>query len=214
MKPINHPAIKKNRLSGKTLYYMAQYGKEHHLAGHIFRSSIKVLIVASILSSLGGIGLQGIRENLATVLPLIIVLPALTDMIGDFGTIAATKFTTAVYLGKVRGIWWKSGYTHRLFTKLMLIAVFAAIYVSVFAYALAVMRGFDINNPALLIKITEITLLSTISLVVIIFTISVASCRWLLARGDEPDNVLIPITTSVADFGSLLLFSYLVATLI
>ncbi|MEM5814278.1 MAG: hypothetical protein QXD77_00485, partial [Candidatus Aenigmatarchaeota archaeon] len=79
------------QLSGKTLYYMAQYGKEHHLTGHIFKSSIKILIFASVLSSLGGIGLQSIRESFATVMPLIIVLPALTDMIGDFGTIAATK---------------------------------------------------------------------------------------------------------------------------
>ena len=214
MKAIIHPAVKENRLSGRTLYYMAQYGKEHHLAGHIFKSSVKVLIFASVLSSLGGIGLQDVRGSFVTVLPLIIVLPALTDMIGDFGTLAATKFTTAVYLGKVQGRWWKSRYTYRLFTKLFLIALFAALYVSAASYALAMTQGFHPDNGRMLLKIAEITLLTTVSLFVLIFGVSAASCKWLIKRGYEPDNVLIPITTGVADFGALLLFSYLVATLV
>jgi len=214
MKVISHPAVKENRLSGRTLYYMAQYGKEHHLAGHIFKSSVKVLIIASVLSSLGGIGLQNVQESFVRVLPLIIVLPALTDMIGDFGTLAATKFTTAVYLGKIHGHWWKSHYTHRLFTKLLLIALFAALYVSAASYALAVVQGFHPDSGQMLLKVAEITLLTTVSLFVLIFGISAASCKWLIKHGYEPDNVLIPITTSLADFGALLMFSYLVATLV
>ena len=202
------------QLSGRTLYYMAQYGKEHHLASHIFKTSIKVLILASIFSSLGGIGLQGVRNEVLTVLPLIIVLPALTDMIGDFGTIAATKFTTAVYLGKVSGKWWKSRYTYRLFGRLLLIAIFAALYISLFSYAIALAKGFQANGTALLFKVTEITLLTTVSLFIVLFAVSAAGCRWLISRGQEPDNVLIPITTSAADFGALLMFSYLVATLV
>ncbi|MEM5814527.1 MAG: hypothetical protein QXD77_01805, partial [Candidatus Aenigmatarchaeota archaeon] len=109
--------------------------------------------------------------------------------------------------------WWKSRYTHKLFSKLMLIAAFSAVYVAVMAYGIAVMKGFQMNGPQLLFKVLEITLITTASIIGFIFVISVSSCKWLLSRGEEPDNWLIPLTTSVADFGSLLLFSYLVATL-
>ncbi|MFN7088783.1 MAG: YbfB/YjiJ family MFS transporter [Candidatus Paceibacteria bacterium] len=36
---------------------------------------------------------------------------------------------------------------------------------------------------------------------------------WIYKRGSDPNNFLIPITTSVADFSSLILFSLLVAFL-
>jgi len=200
------------KLSGRTLYYMAQYGKDHHLARNIFKSSIKILLITSILSSVGGLGLQGIKENLFAITPLIILLPALNDMIGDFGTIASTKFTTALYMRKIKGKWWKSKFVHKLFILLMSISIFSAFYIAVFSYSIAVMKGFSMDG-SVLIKIIEITLISSVGLVSLIFLISITGCLWVIKKGQEPDNFLIPITTSVADLGSLLLLSFLVSLL-
>jgi cation transporter-like permease len=47
-------------------------------------------------------------------------------------------------------------------------------------------------------------------LFLIVFSIRIA--HLVAYRGHDPDNILIPITTSIADVGVLLLFSLLVNT--
>ena len=60
----------------------------------IISESLKVLIFGSLLSSIGGLSLELIKTKLSAALPMIIILPALTDMIGDAGTIVVSKITT------------------------------------------------------------------------------------------------------------------------
>ena len=60
----------------------------------IMKESIKILILASLISSLGGIGLESVNVKLIALLPLLILLPAMNDMIGDFGAIISSRIST------------------------------------------------------------------------------------------------------------------------
>ena len=178
----------------------------------ILKESIKVLVVASIISSAGGVGLEILKLKIATLVPLIIMMPAINDMIGDFGTIISSKFAILLYQGKVKKNWWKSYELGDEFRLISTIALFAAFYLSAMSVIIAYLRGAPINAIEAL-KVVAIAFMSTATLVLVIFFLSVIGGIWIYKRGKDPNNFLIPITTSVADFSSLVLFSLLVAFL-
>ncbi|HLD49253.1 MAG TPA: magnesium transporter [archaeon] len=204
---------KKHNISYKTLFYMKEYGPKSHVSSVIIRESIKILILASILSSVGGLGLQSIEKNIVAIIPLLILLPALNDMIGDFGTVVSSKFTTMLFLNKISKIWWRDADVKKLFRTVFFIAIISAIYIGVLASVIAGIMGFGINFD-LAIKVLHISLLSTIILVSIIFFVSVAGGLWIFKRNEDPNNFLIPITTSIADLGSMIIFAAMVSSML
>src|SRR3989344_4456058 len=95
--PLIHQIHQRHKISKKTLFYVKEYGPHSHVPRTIIRESIKILIFASVLSSLGGLALEHIKAIFVSVLPLIILLPTLNDMVGDFGTIIASRFSTMLH---------------------------------------------------------------------------------------------------------------------
>jgi len=211
---IIHHIHKKHKLSYMTIFYMKEYGTKSHAASTIIKESIKILVLASILSSIGGLGIENMKDKFLAIMPLIIMLPALNDMIGDYGTIISSKFALMIYTGKVklgRGIF-ASSHMRILIRNVFLIAIISSIYVGAVSYGLSYMQGFAFDL-AIFAKVMGISVFCTMALVSIIFLVSVASGIYVYKRKEDPNNFLVPITTSIADFGSMLLFSFLVIRL-
>ncbi len=182
------------------------------LAKKILKESLKILIAASIISSVGGIGFEVLKVKIAALIPLLIMLPALNDMIGDFGTIISSKFTLLLYQKKIHKNWWKSFELGDQFRIISTIALFAAFYLGVLSVIIAYIRGAAISVIEAL-KVIAIAFMSTATLVMVIFFLAIVGGLWVYKRGNDPNNFLIPITTSVADLSSLILFSLMVAFL-
>jgi len=210
---LQHKIREKHNVSRGTVFYMKEYGPHSHVSSVIIKESFKMLVLAALLTSLGGLGIQGIKQNLILILPLLIILPALNAMVGNIGTVVSSKFTTALYLGKIRGSALSSPHIKELFLTSLVIAILSAIYISSLSYGLAILKGFEFSAP-LFLKIISITLISTLLLVFLIFGISVFLGLKIYRAQEDPNNFLIPITTSVADLGSMLVFSLLVLLLL
>jgi cation transporter-like permease len=179
----------------------------------IITESIGVLLLASLLSTLGGFGLQSIQQNLFFLLPLLILMPALNDMTGDYGGIVASRFTTMLVLGKIKPAhWWRSHELHRLLGEVLIIGTFSAVYITVLATAIAHFRGFaavwDVFQRILLIA-----LFTTWLLVLILFVICVLGGFYVYKKKHDPDNYLIPLATGLADLGSMVVLTVLVRAL-
>lgn len=170
----------------------------------IVRESIFVLILATLLSSVGGIFLKSVESNLVTLVPLIVILPALNDMIGDFGIILVSRFSTALYMHKKMKVIAK-----HLFKDVLLIALISAIYIAALGTFLSSIKSFSFDFIFLL-KIIILTLITTIVLVLINFFIALFAGKQVYKKKINPDNVLIPLTTSVADLGAMIMLSLLV----
>ena len=183
--------------------------RKFDVAKKIVKESVKVLIVASIISSAGGIGFEALKLKLAALIPLLVMIPALNDMIGDFGTIISSKFTILLYQEKVPKKWWNSYELGDQFRIIAAIALFAAFYVGVVSIMVAMLQGVSVNIIEAL-KVIAIAFMSTATLILVIFFVSVIGGLWVHKRGADPNNFLIPITTSVADFSSLVLFALFV----
>jgi cation transporter-like permease len=179
------------------------------LTKKIVKESLKILILASIISSFGGVGLEVLKLKIAAIIPLIIMMPALNDMIGDFGTIISSKFTIMLYQKKIRKKWWESYELGDQFRIISTIALFAAFYLGLVSIAVSYIQGATISVIGAL-KVIALAFMSTATLVLTIFFIAIIGGIWVYKRGSDPNNFLIPMTTSIADFSSLALFAFFV----
>lgn len=200
--PFVHRVHARHGISYKTLYCMKEYGPRSSAAAVIVKESLKVIIIASLVSALGGVALQSIEAKLVAIVPFLVILPAFNDMVGDYGTIISSKFTTMIYTGRVRGNVWKSRHVRELFLTMITVAALSAVYIALAASAITVLHGVGLA-PAAVMKILVITVVSTLVLVSFIFAVSVSSGLYICRKREDPNNFLIPISTSIADLGSI-----------
>ena len=100
--PLIHKIHKKHKISKKTLFYVKEYGPHSNVPRTIIRESIRILLLASVISSFGGFALEDIKAIFIPIIPLVILLPTLNDMIGDYGTIVSCRFSTMLHEGKIK----------------------------------------------------------------------------------------------------------------
>ena len=204
--PLGHHIRKRHNISHKTFYWMKEFSPKSHIATVVIKESLKILILASILSSIGGIALHGAQDKIIAVLPLLILLPALNDMIGTFGTIISSKFTTMCYTGKIKENPLKSRYIRDLFVTVMTVGILSALYIGVFAYFIAYTKGFEFTF-VLFFRVIGVSVLATLILVSFIFAISVILGMRICKKGEDPSNFMIPLSTSIADLCNLAFLS-------
>jgi len=175
----------------------------------ILKESMKVLVFTSMISSAGGIGLSTIESKIITILPLLVLIPAMNNLIGSIGTITSSRFTSMLYTGKIKKKLWKSNGIKSLFGEISIISITLSLLIGFFAYFVAWLNGFP-YNPKLLSLVVMTALTLNIVLTIVIFLISIIAGRIIYSKKMDPDNFLIPITTSVADLFTLLFFSVIV----
>jgi len=178
----------------------------------ILKESLKIVIIASILGSIGGIAAASVYEKIVLILPLLILLPALTNMIGSFGSIISSHFTTELFTGKVDENWQESKAFSKLYRNIAVIAVLISIYVAVAANIISYFYGFSFD-VILLIKIIFIALLAVSLLLVLMLFVSVFGGLMIFKKNEDPNNFLIPINTALGDLGGLVIFAILVSIL-
>jgi cation transporter-like permease len=172
-----------------------------------------MLVLGSLISTIGGFGIESIKQQIFYLLPLLILMPALNDMTGDYGTIVAARFTTLLYTGKIKARWWwRSRELRRMFGEIAIISTLSAIYVAVLASIIARFRDFPMSWD-LFQQILFLALITTWLLVAVLFTVCIFGGFFVYKKKHDPDNYLIPLATSLADLGSMLILTVLVRTL-
>lgn len=210
--PLLHKLHKKHKISKKTLFYVKEYGPHSNVPKTIIKESIKILLLASVISSFGGLALEQIRIILISIFPLIILLPALNDMIGDYGIIISSKFSTMLYEGKIKRKLFASQELRKLFMQMLIISVITTAFSSLIALIISKFSDYSIN-AAIAFKVFFIAMVDVILLVSILFLTAISAGLYLYKRREDPNNFLIPIATSISDFGNMILLSILILLL-
>ncbi|MEM7819820.1 MAG: magnesium transporter [Candidatus Aenigmatarchaeota archaeon] len=207
--PIIYKIHKKHKISKKTLFYIKEYGPHSNVPKIIIKESIGILLLASIISSLGGFGLEYIKSNFIKIMPFIILLPILNDMIGDYGTIISSKFSTMLHEGKIKQKWWKNTEVKKILQEIIIISFITAIFSALLAIITSDLSSyiFGINIIA---KILFISIIDTILLVIILFFMAIYAGLYFFRKKEDPNNFLIPITTSIADFCNMIILAILI----
>ncbi|MEK6835298.1 MAG: magnesium transporter [Nanoarchaeota archaeon] len=196
-------------ISKKTLFYVKEYGPHANVAKTIIRESLKIVLLASILSSMGGLVLEHIKTVFLSIIPLIILMPTLNDMFGDYGIILSSKFATMLHRGEVHGKVWKNEKLRELFMQIFIIAMITTITSVIISFIISVNSGYKLDLM-ISYKIFLIAVLDAILLVILLILISVLGSMYFFKRKEDPNNLLVPITTSIADFGNMIILSILI----
>lgn len=210
--PLVHELHEKFRISRKTLFYIKEYGPHSHVAQTIIRESLKILILASIVSSFGGLALEHIKLVFVSIIPLTILLPTLNDMIGDYGTIISSHLSTMLHEEKIK----VGDYFHpelrAMVTKILIISIITGLLSAAAALGIASFSKISLTADVVY-KIFFITIVDVVLLINVLALISTATGFYFFKKNEDPNNFLIPITTSIADFGNMIVLALLVRLL-
>lgn len=207
--PLLHKVHKKHKISRKTLFYIKEYGTETHAFDTIIKESIKILLFASIISAFGGIALERIKPLFISIVPLVILLPILNDMLGDYGTIVSSRISTMLHEGRIKKRLFANRDLLHLFLQIMIIAFITAALSCAAAFIVSAFSGYPITLH-IISRIVIITLIDVAVIVSLLFSIAVAAGIYLFKKEQDPNNFLIPLTTSIADFGNMIVLFALV----
>lgn len=207
--PLIHQLHKKHQISKKTLFYVKEYGSKSSVPKTIIRESLKILLFASLVSSLGGLGLERLKMVIVSILPLVILMPVLNDMIGDYGSIVASRFSTMLHENKIHQNWKKSLELRKLFYQILLTALFTTLLSTFLAVVISRFATGSFDWMVAL-KVLGVVLIDVIVMIFILFGLSIYFGLYYFRKGEDPNNFLIPITTSVADFGNMMMLAVLV----
>ncbi len=210
--PLIHHIHKKYNLSKKTLFYIKEYGPHSHIVKNIISESIGILIFASILSAFGGVALEEIKSVFIAVMPLVILLPTMNDMIGGYGAIISSRFSTMLHEDKLHCSPWKDYELIRLFLQVLIISTVTSILSAAAALLISEYYGYK-DGLVVAGKVMLIAVINTLMLMMILFTVSILAGTYYFAKKEDPNNFLIPITTSIADFGNMLILMIVVLLL-
>ncbi len=197
------------KLSKGTLFYVKEYGPHSHVARIIIKESIGIVIFACILSSLGGLALESVKHIFLSLLPLIIVLPVLNDLIGSYGAIVSSRFSMLLHEGKATKNALLSPEVRALFIQIAIIALITGVLSTLAALAIAGATSYQLTLVFSL-KLLALVLIDMLVLVTLLITVVVYAGLYFYHKNEDPNNLLIPLTTAVADLGNMLLLAFLV----
>lgn len=144
---------------------------------------------ASCISLIGGLGLEAVQEKILPLVPLLIALPGLNTMVGDYAA------TIAAHAGDP---------AERSSTKKQLVkAVSKVIWVNIIgilalSILLSIHRGYALEQ-SFLIKFVLFVVCAVIAVIAAMFVITTLLDKILEKRRLNPDDILIPIVTTISD---------------
>lgn len=163
----------------------------------ICKESIIIVILSSIIGIFSGSILSTSQEILYSFPIILLILPALNSLTGDIATVLVSRLTTHLYIGIIPPKIQKSKRLTSDFIGLLLTLILSLIALIIIGYTLGFLTGIQIVNPFLIIMIITISILILFMLMFILLFISSIV---IFKRGKDPNNFLIPLTTSLADF--------------
>lgn len=158
---------------------------------------------ASAISLIGGIGLELVAEKILPLVPLLIAIPGLNDLVGDYASIIAAHHGS----DKDNSISRK-----QLLRAVLKVLGLNIVFLVLFSLALAYLRGYvlePIFTTKFFLFIAFALIISVIAMFVIASTLQVI----LRNKNINPDELMIPITTSLSDALVLILVVLAVFTI-
>lgn len=144
---------------------------------------------ASSVSLIGGIGIEAVSHKLLPLIPLVIALPALNTMVGDYATIIAAH----------AGDPFKRARTWRqLITAVSWSVVINVAGVTLLSLLIAQQRHFPISWD-FIVRFGLFVAVAIVISVALMFIVTYLLDRLLEKHRLNPDDILIPIVTSVSD---------------
>ncbi len=169
---------------------------------NVRRSAIVLVMVsvgvASSFSLIGGLGIELVNESLLPIVPLVIILPALNSLVGDYATLIAA------HAGDKSEA--KNG-KKKLLKAMIPSLVVSCLFIVAMGLLLGQFRGYDLNFE-FIAKFGSFVIISILGVVAVMFGIALLLDMVLKNKKLNPDDILIPIITTISDIFMLGLIAF------
>lgn len=162
-------------------------------------STVRTTAAAASIGLIGGIGLQTVTDELLVITPLLLALPAINAMAGDYATVITA------HLGDPET---SAGDIRKLYKAMVLGVPIGAAGVIGLSLLLAYIQGYGIE--ASFVRTYSVFVFVSLTSVVIITALTSFLLNWFLAQKQlNSDDVLIPVSNVLASV--LILLSVAIA---
>lgn len=158
---------------------------------------------AAAVSLIGGIGLESVSDELVLVVPLLVAVPSLNNLAGDYAAISAAHVSDPLENARdLRSV-------RKAINWAMLINVVGIVAISC---GIAVFRGYALDAWFVL-RFGLFVGLAVWSVVCGIFWVNRVLNRLLKSHRLNSDDILIPVATALADIAMLSLATLAIVTI-
>lgn len=158
---------------------------------------------ASSISLIGGVGLEAVSEKILPLVPMLIAIPALNDLVGSYAAVIAAH--TGDPTERQR--------SHKELARVIYrVALYNIVAIALLSLLVASFRGYYADFDFLL-RFGGFVLVSVLIVVSFMFALAGGLDRLLRNHRYNPDELLIPVVTSLADILMLGLVALAVLTI-
>jgi mgtE-like transporter len=159
------------------------------------REGTTVVIMSSLFGSLNGFFLSSMSGSLLKYPGLVVLYPALTNALGNIGSIIGSTKTTSLALGYVKSFMDEAKSDVSQVAKVESVALLMHVVFGVVTYLIARPMAPGASLPMLV----GVAIISNLSTFAFIALIALGAAHLAFRRGLNPDNVVIPVITSLSD---------------
>jgi mgtE-like transporter len=173
--------------------YLASLMLSEKFFQQALREGTFVVIISSLFGSINGVLLTNLGPSLKAKPGLMILYPALTNSLGNVGSIIGSSMTTNIALGYARSFLEELRESGRFIVQVELPAAFIHVVFGVVSYLLSASQG------ASLFYLISVALTCNLLSFLVISVFALWSAHISFERGLNPDNIVIPAITSLSD---------------
>ncbi len=176
----------------RIILYMADTSKK------IIREALPILVLTTLGGVAAGILLENVKEDMITKIPgVLILLPAVLGNRGNIAGALGSRLSSALHLGLITPeLKWSQPLSDNIYAS-MILNIIISILLGIVAYYAYIIAGLPGE-----VSITQLTLISiiagTLAGVALAF-LTVLIAIYTYSKGHDPDNILIPLVSTVGD---------------
>ncbi len=173
--------------------YLAVKSRDDRFFRQTIREGTFVVVLSSVFGSVNGVLLSNLGPSLAAMPGIMTMYPALTNALGNVGSIIGSKTTTDIAMGYSKSFREELKESGKRIVQVEVPAAFMHVIFGVVAFILS--RG----QGAALMPLIIVALSSNLMSFSIITVFALWSAYLAFEKGLNPDNIVIPAITSVSD---------------
>ncbi len=163
----------------------------------ILKESVPVLSITAAISVLSGLFL-GNNEELLKALPgILIIVPSFMAINGNISSVLASRLSSALHMGLIKPNFRRSETLTVNVHSMLIISVISFIILGLAGGALNGFLGAEVGT---FLMFPLITVTAGFITVVVLIILAIISSYLIYRNGLDPDNVVVPVLTTIGDF--------------
>lgn len=166
----------------------------------ILKESMPVLSICAVISIFSGLFLSRNEELLKFLPGLLIILPSFMGINGNISSVISSRLSSSLHMGLIKPDFKRSRTLERNVHSMLIVSLVAFPILGFVAAIVNSFLGVSVTN---LLFFPLITLAAGMTTALILMFISIFFSYVTYRNGLDPDNVVVPILTTVGDLVSI-----------